>query len=236
MATRQKFLPAVTRAAIRGWCLKFVDDAGSVPNTAPPRRPNARAALNAEIAAKRLRSGNSPIGVWVVGYLDLRAGQWASDDHVFFMRRNGDGSYDIRDSETNGGGRGAYHSIAELVAWFGRYSPIYVGYSYVCDGRVYAEDYSPTPPKPSAPTRIARKGTFTVGVDLLYVRDQPDAKKGKIVAEYRKGKDGHFNYDSYVVANGFVWLSYVSNTGKRRYVAEGPYDGNPKNVYGTGGV
>lgn len=234
MPTRQKYNPNVARAAIRGWCLKFVDDAGGVPNTAPPRTPNARTALNREIAAKRLRSGNSPINVWVVGFLDLRVGQFAADDHVFLMKHLGGGRYDIRDSESNGGGRGKYGSLAEIVAWFGKYSPVYAGYSYQCDGRVYAEDYSVAPAKPSAPMRMTRKGTFTVGVTALNVRSSPDAKNGKIVATYKKGQK--FNYDSYIIANGFVWLSYVSNSGARRYVAEGPYDGNPKNVYGTGGV
>ena len=234
MPIRQKYLPNVVQPAVRGWCLKYIDDAGKLPNTAPPRRSNARAALDAEIAAKRLKSGNPPVGIWVVGYLDLRTGAYAKDDHVFFMRRNGDGSFDIHDSETNGGGRGVYHSIAEIVAWFGKYAPMYVGYSYVCDTRVYAEDFANPVPKPAAPTRVARKSTFTVGVTALNVRSAPDAKKGKIVATYKKGQK--FNYDSYVVANGFVWLSYISNTGQRRYVAEGPYDGNLKNVYGPGGV
>lgn len=231
MAVRQKFAPNIAQTAVRGWCLKFVDDAGKVANTAPPRKKNARAALDAEIAAKRLRGGDSPVGVWVVGFLDLRAGEFAADDHVFLMRRNANGTYEIHDSETNAGARAPYGSIAAVTSWFGKYSPVYVGYSYACDGRVYAEDYNPTP---ASPSRIARKGTFHVTVEMLNVRDSPDTKKGKIVATYKK--NGSFNYDSYIVINGYVWLSYVSDTNQRRYVAEGPYDGNPKNVYGTGGV
>lgn len=230
MATRQKTTPNINAPATRGWCLKFVDDAGRVPNSAPPRTPNARAALNNEIAAGRLRGGDSPVGIWVVGFLDLRLGAYAADDHVFLMKHNGGGVYEIHDSETNAGARAPYKSIAEIVAWFGVYSPVYVGYSYFCDGTQYAEDYNDSP----TGGRVARTGTFHVTVDALNVRDTPDAVHGNVMATYAKGQT--FNYDSYIVANGYVWLSYISNSGSRRYVAEGPYDGNPDNVYGTGGV
>lgn len=228
MATRQKHTPNIGHGARRGWCLKYIDDAGGLPNTAPPRLPNARAALNAEISGGRLRGGNSPVGIWVVGFLDLRAGQWAADDHVFFMKHLGGGKYEIRDSETNAGARTPYKSIAEITSWFGAYNPIYVGYSYSCSGRQYAEDYTP------ASTRIARKGTAKVTVDALNVRNSPDDNNGAVVATYAKGQT--FNYDSYIVTDGYVWLSYISNSGVRRYVAEGPYDGNPNNVWVSGGV
>lgn len=101
--------------------------------------------------------------------------------------------------------------------------------------------YKEVTPKPAKPAtkpspntgRIARKGTFHVTVDAINVHSTPDAKS-KVVAEYTK--DQSFNYDSYQIVNGYVWLSYVSNSGVRRYVAEGPNDGNAKNVWGTGGV
>ncbi|MBO0473482.1 hypothetical protein JZO86_07165 [Enterococcus ureasiticus] len=38
------------------------------------------------------------------------------------------------------------------------------------------------------------------------------------------------------MADEHVWLTYVAASGKRRYVAEGPYDNNPSNVWGTGGI
>lgn len=141
MPYRQKYKPKVSVRAIRGWCLKYIDDAGK----APKRKPNARAALNVEIKAKRIHTSTPPKNVWVVGFLDLRAGQWAKDDHVFFMKYKGSGKYEIRDSETNGGGRGVYRSIAEIVRWFGNYKPVYVGWSTHCDGRKYAESYKPKP-------------------------------------------------------------------------------------------
>ena len=134
----QLYSPNVSIGATRGWCLKYVDDAGS----APKRTPNARAALNTEIAAKRIRGDTPPVGVWVVGFLDLRTGQWAADDHVFFMKYLGNGRYEIRDSEVQGGGRGQYGpytSIEAILAWFAGYAPIYAGWSTHCDGRQYVK-------------------------------------------------------------------------------------------------
>lgn len=43
-----------------------------------------------------------------------------------------------------------------------------------------------------------------------------------------------FNYDGYIAANGYVWLSYVSWGGARRYVAVGPNDGKEDTTWGTG--
>jgi LysM repeat protein len=156
MAYRQKYIPAIFIKAIRGWCLKYIDDAGS----APSRKPNARTALNVEAGAGRLRVSTPPIGLWVVGFLDLRSGQWAADDHVFFMKYLGGGRYEIRDSESNSGARGVYHSINEILAWFGNYNPAYAGWSTHCDGRQYVETY--TPAKVVKVTKPAKKTYYTV--------------------------------------------------------------------------
>lgn len=43
-----------------------------------------------------------------------------------------------------------------------------------------------------------------------------------------------FNFDGYVANNGYVWLSYVSWAGPRRYVAVGPNDGRTDTTWGTG--
>ena len=55
---------------------------------------------------------------------------------------------------------------------------------------------------------------------------------GPIVAQYSAGQT--FNYDSWVIANGYYWLSYVSYSGVRRYVAEATTSGSV--VYVRGGV
>lgn len=82
--------------------------------------------------------------------------------------------------------------------------------------------------------RTARKGTATVTVSALNVRDKASTK-GKVVDTYKKG--GKFKYDSYIITNGYVWLSYIGGqSGKRRYVAEGPYDGKKSTVYLKGGI
>lgn len=78
-----------------------------------------------------------------------------------------------------------------------------------------------------------KSGRFTVTVEALNVRDRPD-RTGSIVATYKKGES--FTYDGYVITDGHVWLTYISSSGKRCYIAEGPYDNNPSNTWGTGGV
>lgn len=60
------------------------------------------------------------------------------------------------------------------------------------------------------------RGTFTVTVDKLNVRNAPSTSSG-VVAVYSKGQT--FTYDSVYEINGYVWVSYVSYSGVRRYVA-----------------
>ena len=88
-------------------------------------------------------------------------------------------------------------------------------------------------PAPATGNRIARGGTARVLVAGLNVRNAPSTGAA-VAATYVKGQT--FNYDSYIITNGYVWLSYVSNSGVRRYVAEGPFDGNRNNIYVSGGI
>lgn len=87
----------------------------------------------------------------------------------------------------------------------------------------------PPAPKPKTPTRKTKNGTATVIVDKLNVRDGASTKN-KVVASYKKGEK--FNYDSYIDANGYRWLSYVSYSGKRRYVAQRTANGKTKFLNG----
>lgn len=82
------------------------------------------------------------------------------------------------------------------------------------------------------PQRIAKKGTATVLVATLNVRNAPTTS-APIQAKYTKGQK--FNYDSYIDTNGFRWLSYISlSTGARRYVAQRTASGSE--VYVSGGA
>lgn len=126
--------------ARRGWCLAYVDDAGGVEARVPPRTGTAKAAFYNEQGAKRIRGGDSPQGLWVVGFLDFTAGPFTVQGHVFFMKHNGGGRYEIRDSEVGAGARGPYGSLAELTAWFGAYKPRFIGWSTHCDGRQYVKE------------------------------------------------------------------------------------------------
>lgn len=79
-------------------------------------------------------------------------------------------------------------------------------------------------------TSGTKSGTGTV-VTLVNVRNDPSTN-GPIIAQYSPGQT--FNYDSWVIGNGYYWLSYVSYSGARRYVAEATLDGSI--VYVRGGA
>lgn len=204
---QQVYTPNLNAPGRRGWCLEYVDNCGN----APTRRPSAQAALNAERSAKRLKTSALPLNVWVVVFFEFRSGQFKNLGHVAFARRKSNGSVEIRDSETRAGARAVYQNINQLLAWFGAHSPVYAGWSTHCDGRQYAKA------KPKAPARKAKSGRATVTVDVLNVRDNPSTS-AKIVATYKKGEA--FNYDSYIDSGNIRWLSYVSWSGRRRYVAQ----------------
>lgn len=130
----QVYNPNLNIPAQRGWCLKYVDDA----TNAPSRTPRARAAYLNELNAGRINTGELPWDEWVYGFLDFTVGQYTGDGHVFIIKRH-QGGVDIHDSEVHSGARNVYHSIEELLAWFGMYRPVYTGWSGSCDGRTMQE-------------------------------------------------------------------------------------------------
>ena len=142
MPVRQTYEPNLNIGAQSGWCLQYVDDAIN----APARTPSARAAYLNELNAGRIDTGHAPVGVWVVGFLGFSRGPYVEYGHVFLMRKRGDGSIEIHDSEVHAGRRGIYNSIEEIMSWFGVYGPDYLGFSYCCDGRQIAEYYDEMSP------------------------------------------------------------------------------------------
>ena len=74
-------------------------------------------------------------------------------------------------------------------------------------------------PAPTAGGRIAVPAkTARVTALGLNVRRE-SSTSSPILATYSQGQT--FMYDSYIIANGYVWLSYVGASGNRAYVAEG---------------
>ena len=57
---------------------------------------------------------------------------------------------------------------------------------------------------------------YTVGVEKLNIRNAPSLD-AEIVGTYEQGDE--FNYMEFCNANGYEWLSYISYSGERRYVA-----------------
>lgn len=142
MAVKQTYNPNINIGARSGWCLQYVDDAIN----APVRTPSARAAYLNELNAGRINTGHAPVGIWVIGFLGFSRGQYVAYGHVFLMRKRGDASIEIHDSDVHSGARGIYNSIEELMNWMGNYGPDYLGFSYCCDGRQIAENYEEVKP------------------------------------------------------------------------------------------
>lgn len=228
MAIRQIATPNLNVPATAGWCLKYVDDAVKAPN----RQPTAQAAWNVENKNGNTRTGEPPIGVWVPIFFSLAKGDFAGLGHVAWAYNHGNGWIEIHDSETATKRRAVYTNIAQVTAWFGAFGCTYLGWSYWVDGVRAVEDYTPATTQP-ATGRIEKRGTATVTANYVPICNEPTNASPEI-ARYGKGQS--FNYDSYQINDGFVWLSYISYSGVRRYVAEGPADGNPSNVWLVGGV
>lgn len=75
---------------------------------------------------------------------------------------------------------------------------------------------NPNPnPTPSNSSTMSQRGTFRVAYGLN-VRQAPSTS-ATIMATYSGGQS--FTYDSKVEANGYLWVSYMSYSGARRYVA-----------------
>ena len=71
-------------------------------------------------------------------------------------------------------------------------------------------------------TRVDENGKFTVTVPAINVRTKPSIS-GEIVSSYSEGEVVY--YDSYVIKEGFIWISYISYSNERRYMAVGSHDG-----------
>ena len=57
---------------------------------------------------------------------------------------------------------------------------------------------------------------YTVGVEKLNIRNAPSLNS-EVVGTYENGDE--FNYMEFCYAEGYEWLSYISHSGERRYVA-----------------
>lgn len=229
MIYKQAVMPRINIPARRGWCLQYVDDGVN----APSRKPDAMTSFRQEQKNGNIRMFDLPVGVWIPGYLAFDKGIYQPYGHVFWAYKHPDGRVELHDSEVHAGARKPYGSLAELLAWFGAYSPRFIGWTLGIDG-VHVVNELPDPvPTPPTDGRKPAKGTATVIVDALNVRTEPSTTS-QVVATYKKGET--VNYDSFIIANGYVWLSYIGGSGNRRYIAEGPANGNAKDVYVRGGV
>ncbi|WP_086314760.1 hypothetical protein A5821_002375 [Enterococcus sp. 7F3_DIV0205] len=97
----------------------------------------------------------------------------------------------------------------------------------------------PNPPKLQPESQkqpsslIPMSGTFYPDRQLAVSRDtEPDDRISPALDYYSAGMA--INYDHYLHSKGYVWISYISQAGSRRYVAVGPDDGQINTTWGTG--
>lgn len=143
----QVITPNINTPSVAGMCQKYVDDAGGVPNSVPPRLGTAKAAYLQEQAAGRIRTDNFPKDVWLIVWFSFSKGSYTYPNgttiyykdawHVAWLRRTGD-RIEIHDSEVHRGARKPYTSLLEVEAWFAAYGAKYAGWSASCSGRTYA--------------------------------------------------------------------------------------------------
>lgn len=136
----QVITPKIRIAAQRGWCLKYCDDGTS----APARQPSAQAAYTIEKGNGTTRTSSLPIGVWVPVFFAFTKGTYVPYGHVAWAYNHGTW-VEIWDSEVASGARGIYRSLGELMAWFGLYAPVYLGWSTWLDGAHIVDDRAPEP-------------------------------------------------------------------------------------------
>lgn len=97
----------------------------------------------------------------------------------------------------------------------------------------------PSTPKPIESTpqdpdkRITMSGTFYPNRQLAVSADtNPDNAASPALDYYNTGNA--IPYDSYIMANGYAWISYIAGSGTRRYVAVGRDDGQIDTTWGRG--
>lgn len=126
------------------------------------------------------------------------------------------------------------HRILDNGDWENFKERIAKYYNEIKDGGEFTtEEDKPVTEKVKNDSVVSKElyGAGTVVVSKLNVREQPKTNESNIVATYEEGDIIYF--DSYVVVNGYHWISYVGGSGNRRYVASGTVssDGSSNKEY-----
>jgi len=114
------------------------------------------------------------------------------------IEQNVDGNWDAL--YVGGPARYVNRDFNGIIGWF--YFPV--------------DDTAASNPVTTDLFELDKPRVFTVGVDVLNVRSAPSTD-AEVVATYENGEE--FNYTHYCYADGYEWISYVSHSGARRYVA-----------------
>lgn len=123
--------------------------------------------------------------------------------------------YRIRKSWTDvASQKGAYSNLTNAINECKKYSNYKV---FDNNGKqVYPEIISITDDE-MITSSYKENGKATLIIDKLNVRDFPNSKTGKVVATYTKNES--FYYNEVYISNSYIWVSYISNSGYKRYVA-----------------
>lgn len=127
------------------------------------------------------------------------------------VEQNVDGN---ADSLENGGParyctRNFQESWGKVIGWF------YPNYDESTQNTQVQEQVSEAPVEGKLKDE---DGTMAVTVSAVNVRTAPSTSS-EVVAVYDEGEE--FRYDSVYSAEGYIWVSYIGQSGERRYVAAG---------------
>lgn len=218
MGYKQLITPRINIGATAGYCLGYVDNAIGATTG---RSYSAQIAYNnAKAKGWVTANQNYPRGVWFVLFWSIDNGTYKGLGHVALAFVDSAGNLQIHDSEVHRGARRPYGSLGEVAGWFGSVGTrmTFLGWSVGCDGVKLIEAVQ------TNSTATGSLKSATVNASVLNVRDRPSIN-GAVVATYAKGQRiNALKYHS--IADGYVWYTYVSASGKTRYVSAGRNTGS----------
>lgn len=171
---------------------------------------NSAASLGYEVEYNEVGNLNSKPREGAVFVMDTTYVYWHSYGHTGVVIADSDG-YTMRTVEQNVDGNADALYVGGPARYMTRDFTGIVGWFYFPTDDIPADNNAN-----SGLQTLDKPRVFTVTVDALNVRSEPSTD-AEIVATYEAGEE--FNYTEYCYANGYEWLSYISHSGARRYVA-----------------
>lgn len=219
MAWKQIVSPNVNAAARAGYCLEYVDNTFGAPHISDTAKHSWQLAVGRGTAHADRNLPPVSVPVYFSWYGNV--GGVSSDYGHVVTYVPGEGFYSVN---WHTSGHQVFPSIDAVTTAL---PGTYLGWAEEVDTLRVAQ-YEADPIIQSGLISHA-SGRATVLVDQLNIRNDPTTSAA-LQGYYSKGQT--FNYDGFIDGDGHRWLTYISYSGTRRYVAENGSDG----AYVSGGI